>query len=154
MIKGNVILHNIIWKKYLKNPNSFIDKKVNLINKKNKLYKKKVFIFSLLLSGSKEIKKLNRKFRKKNKSTDVLSFPFYEKAKLIKKINIEKEVYLGDIIVNLSKIKNKNNKNKFKEELNKLWIHGLLHLLGYNHKSNSEYLQMQKLENKFFNFIK
>ena len=65
MIKVNVILNNIIWKKYLKNPNSFIDKKVNLINKKNKLYKKKVFIFSLLLSGSKEIKKLNRKFRKK-----------------------------------------------------------------------------------------
>ena len=55
MIKGNVILHNIIWKKYLKNPNSFIDKKVNLINKKNKLYKKK---FSYSRYYSQDQKKL------------------------------------------------------------------------------------------------
>ena len=41
MIKVNVILNNIIWKKYLKNPHSFIDKKVELLNQKNKLYKKK-----------------------------------------------------------------------------------------------------------------
>ena len=66
----------------------------------------------------------------------------------------EKEVYLGDIIINLNQVKSKNNKTKFKEELNKLWIHGLLHLLGYDHKSNTKYLQMQKLENKFSYLIK
>jgi len=154
MIKINVILNNIIWKKYLKNPHSFIDKKIGLLNKKNKLYKKNILICSLLLSGGKEIKKLNKKFRKKNKSTDVLSFPFYEKNQLNNKIRKEKEVYLGDIIINLSQVKNKNNKVKFKEELNKLWIHGLLHLLGYDHKSNKKYLQMQKLENKFSYLIK
>jgi len=154
MIKVNVILNNIIWKKYLKNPHSFIDKKIGLLNKKNKLYAKNTLIFSLLLSGAKEIKKLNQKFRKKNKSTDVLSFPFYEKNQLNNKIREEKEVYLGDIIINLSQVKNKNNKVKFKEELNKLWIHGLLHLLGYDHKSNIKYLQMQKLENKFSYLIK
>ena len=49
---------------------------------------------------------------------------------------------------------NKNDKNNFKTELNKLWIHGLLHLLGYDHKSNSQYLQMQKLEKKFSYLIK
>ena len=154
MIKINVILNNISWKKYLKNPNSFIDKKIELLNKKNKLYKKNTLICSLLLSGAKEIKKLNKKFRKKNKSTDVLSFPFYEKNQLNNKISKEKEVYLGDIIINLSQVKNKNNKVKFKEELNKLWIHGLLHLLGYDHKSNTKYLKMQKLENKFSYLIK
>ena len=154
MIKVNVILNDISWKKYIKNPNSFIDKKVELLNKKNKLYKKNTLICSLLLSGAKEIKKLNQKFRKKNKSTDVLSFPFYEKNQLNNKIKKEKEVYLGDIIINLSQVKKKNNKTKFKEELNKLWIHGLLHLLGYDHKSNSQYLQMQKLEKKFSYLIK
>ena len=154
MIKVNVILNNIIWKKYLKNPHSFIDKKIELLNKKNKLYKKNTLICSLLLSGAKEIKKLNQKFRKKNKSTDVLSFPFYEKNQLNNKIRKEKEVYLGDIIINLSQVKNKNNKVKFKEELNKLWIHGLLHLLGFDHKSKMRYLQMQKLEDKFFYLIK
>jgi len=154
MIKVNVILNNIIWKRYLKNPNSFIDTKIELLNKRNKLYKKNTLICSLLLSGTKEIKKLNKKFRKKNKSTDVLSFPFYEKNQLNNKIRKEKEVYLGDIIINLSKVKNKNNKVKFQEELNKLWIHGLLHLLGHDHKSNTEYLQMQKLEDKFSHLIK
>ena len=154
MIKINVILNNISWKKYLKNPNSFIDKKIELLNTKNKLYKKNTLICSLLLSGAKEIKNLNKKFRKKNKSTDVLSFPFYEKNQLNNKIRKEKEVYLGDIIINLNQVKKKNNKAKFKEELNKLWIHGLLHLLGYDHKSNSQYLQMQKIEKKFSYLIK
>ena len=154
MIKVNVILNNIIWKKYLKNPHSFIDKKIELLNKKNKLFKKNNLICSLLLSGTKEIKMLNKKFRKKNTSTDVLSFPFYEKNQLKNRIKKEKEVYLGDIIINLSQVKNKNNKVKFKKELNKLWIHGLLHLLGYDHKSNTKYLQMQKLENRFSYLIR
>ena len=154
MIKVNVILNNINWKRYLRNPNRFIDKKIALLNKKNKLFKKNILICSLLLSGAKEIKNLNKKFRKKNKSTDVLSFPFYEKNQLNNKIRKEKEVYLGDIIINLSQVKKKNNKAKFKEELNKLWIHGLLHLLGYDHKSNSQYLQMQKIEKKFSYLIK
>ena len=154
MIKVNVILNDISWKKYIKNPNSFIDKKVELLNKKNKLYKKNTLICSLLLSGDKEIKNLNKKFRKKNKSTDVLSFPFYEKNQLNNKIRREKEVYLGDIIINLSQVRNKDKKVKFKEELNKLWIHGLLHLLGYDHKSNTQNFKMQKLENKFFYLIK
>ena len=118
------------------------------------MFKKNTLICSLLLSGDKEIKNLNKKFRKKNKSTDVLSFPFYKKNQLNNKIRKEKEVYLGDIIINLSQVKKKNNKAKFKEELNKLWIHGVLHLLGYDHKSNSQYLQMQKLEKKFSYLIK
>ena len=154
MIKINVILNNISWKKYLRDPNSFIDRKVKLLNKKSKLYKKNTLICSLLLSGDKEIKNLNKKFRKKNKSTDVLSFPFYEKNQLNNKIRKEKEVYLGDIIINLSQVRNKDQKVKFKEELNKLWIHGLLHLLGYDHKSNTQNFKMQKLENKFFYLIK
>ena len=154
MIKINVILNNIIWKKYLKDPHNFINKKIELLNKKNQLFKKNNLICSLLLSGTKEIKKLNKKFRKKNRSTDVLSFPFYEKNQLKNRIKKEKEVYLGDIIINLSQVKNKNNKVKFKKELNKLWIHGLLHLLGYDHKSNTKYLQMQKLESKFSYLIK
>ena len=154
MIKVNVILNNINWKRYLRNPNRFIDKKIALLNKKNKLFKKNTLICSLLLSWAKEIKNLNKKFRRKNKSTDVLSFPFYEKNQLNKKIREEKEIYLGDIIINLSQVKKKNNKTKFKEELNKLWIHGLLHLLGYDHKSNSQYLQMQKLEKKISYLIK
>ncbi len=153
MIKINVILNNIIWKKYLKNPHSFIEKKIQLLNKKNKLYKKKTLICSLLLSGSPEIKKLNNKFRNKNKSTDILSFPFYEKEQLNKIIKKNKEVYIGDIIINLNKIKNRQNKDKFKEELNKLWIHGLLHLFGYQHKKNQDFCIMSQIEKRYLKYI-
>ena len=153
MIKINVILNNINWKKYLKNPNSFIDKKILLLNKKNKLYRKKILICTLLLSGPKEIKKLNNKFRNKNKSTDVLSFPFYEKKKLTNEIRRENEIYLGDIIINLSKVKNKDNLDKFKIELNKLWIHGLVHLFGHKHKSNKDFFEMGKVEKKFLEYL-
>ena len=154
MIKVNVILNNIIWKKYLRNPHSFIQQKIELLNKKNKSYKKNILICSLLLSGNQGIKKLNKKFRKRNKSTDVLSFPFYERKELKNKIKMEKEeIYLGDIIINLSEIKNKNNKIKFEEELNKLWIHGLVHLFGYQHKKNKDFYAMKKIEEKYLEYI-
>ena len=153
MIKVNVILNNNIWKKYLKDPHNFINKKIELLNKKNKLYAKNTLIFSLLLSGKSEIKKLNKKFRKKNKSTDVLSFPFYEKKQLNNKIKKEKEIYLGDIIINLNEIKNKNNKTKFLKELNKLWVHGLVHLFGYRHKKDNDFYVMKKIEQKYLKYI-
>ena len=66
------------------------------------------------ISDNNKIKKLNKKFRKKNKPTDVLSFSFLCKKELKKKLKKEKEIYLGDIIVNLNKIKNK----KIKKNLN------------------------------------
>ena len=153
MIKINVISNNINWTKYLKDPNSFISKKVKLINNKNKLYEKNTLTCSLLLTETSEIKKFNKKFRNKNKSTDVLSFPFYKKDELKKKIRKEKEVYLGDIVINLKKIKNKNNKFYFINNLNKLWIHGLVHLFGHRHKKDKDYYNMKKIEEKYLEYI-
>ena len=153
MIKANVITKNISWYKYIKNPNTYIGKKINKLNEKNKKLKNKDIFFTLLLSGEKEIKSLNRKFRKKNKSTDVLSFPFYEKKELSKKLLKEKEIYLGDIIINLGKIKNKKKIKNFKIEFDNLWIHGLVHLFGHDHKEEKDYLVMQKIEKKYSSFI-
>ena len=107
MIKINTILNNKEWYHYIKNPSIFVEKKIKKINKNFKKYKNNKIFCTLLLSGNNEIKKLNKKFRKKNKSTDVLSFPFYKKNQLEKKLKKDKEVYLGDIIINLNKIKNK-----------------------------------------------
>ena len=95
MIKINVIQSSVLWKKYLINPQKFIDKKLELLNKKNKKYAKSILICSLLLSGPKEIAKLNQRFRKKNKSTDILSFPFYEKKKIKTKNKFRKRGLLG-----------------------------------------------------------
>ena len=153
MIKINVILNNSSWKKYLKNPNAYIDKKIVLLNKKNKHYKKNILNCSLLLSETSEIKKLNKKFRNKNKSTDILSFPFYDSKNLKKIMKKEKEIYLGDIIINLNKIKKNNNKIKFKEEFNALWIHGLVHLFGHKHKKDKDFYIMNKIEKRYLEHI-
>tara|TARA_Y100001980_G_C14336776_1_gene152276 strand:- start:112 stop:579 length:468 start_codon:yes stop_codon:yes gene_type:complete len=153
MIKINVITRNISWFKYIKNPNSYIDRKVSKINIKNKMLVGKSIYCTLLLSGEKEIKNLNKKFRKKNKSTDVLSFPFYPKKDLYKRLINEKEIYIGDIIINLNKINEKKKLKNFKKEFDNLWIHGLVHLFGHDHKKEKDYLIMSKLEKKYSRFI-
>ena len=153
MIKINVIIKNAKWLYYIKNPNDYLDRKLNKISKKDKILKKKSIFCTLLLSDGKEIKFLNKKFRKKNKPTDVLSFPFQNKHELKKKLKKEKEIYLGDIIINLSKIKNKKALKNFKYEFDRLWIHGLIHLLGYDHKKDQDFLKMSQIEKKYFDIV-
>ena len=106
MIKINVITSNNNWLNYIKKPNYYLNKKIQKINLKERRLKKKYFLFFVTFRN-KEIKNLNKKFRKKNKVTDVLSFPFHTKKELEKIIKNEKEVYLGDIIINLNKVKKK-----------------------------------------------
>ena len=153
MIKINVITNNINWLRYIKDPNNYLERKIKKINLKEKKFDKKSIFCTLLLSGNKEIRNLNKKFRNKNKSTDVLSFPFQTKRELNNKLKKEKEIYLGDIIINLNKIKSKKILKNFKNEFDRLWIHGLVHLFGHNHKKNKEFLRMIKIEKKYFDFI-
>ena len=65
MIKADVLVSNNNWKKYISNPNIYLNKKLKKIEKKINLFKKKKLNFTLLLSGDVEIKKLNKQFRKK-----------------------------------------------------------------------------------------
>ena len=85
MIKINVIVKNKFWMQRIAKPEIYFVKKVNKLNLKNKYFNKKKLEFTLLLSDEKEIKKLNKKFRNKNKATDVLSFPMSHKIILNKK---------------------------------------------------------------------
>ena len=153
MITINVITNDLSWKKYISNPSRYLINRIKKLNLKNKELKKRKISFTLLLSGNKEIRHLNKKFRKKDKSTDVLSFPFYSKKELKIKLKKEKEIYLGDIIINLNKIKGKNSKNSFKLEFNKLWVHGLAHLFGYEHKKNKDFYNMSRFEKKFISLL-
>ena len=150
MIKVNVLVSNKAWKKHIKSPSIYLKNKL----KKIILFKKNKLTFSLLLSGDSEIKKLNKKFRKKNKITDTLSFPFYEKIILYKLMkNVNNNIYLGDIIINLNKIIKQSKKENFLIVFDKIWIHGLTHLLGHKHESNQDFFRMQKLENKIIKSI-
>ena len=91
MIKFNVISNNPKWKKYLKNPDLYIKKQNIKLNKKQKNYRSKLFTCTLLLSESKEIKALNKKFRNRNRVTDVLSFPFFDRKELKKNLKMKKK---------------------------------------------------------------
>ena len=95
-----------------------------------------------MLSNNKNIKKLNKNFRNKNKSTDILSFPF-DKKKLI-----SNKSYLGDIIISYEFINTSKSHSLevFKRKLTKTFIHGFLHLLGYDHIRNNDYKEMLKEE--------
>jgi len=152
MIKVDVFIQEKKWKKYIVNPQKYLENKANKITNSLSFLKNKKVVFSVLLTGSKDIKNLNKKFRKKNKTTDVLSFPFYQKKELKKKIRKNKDIYLGDIILNYYKIQ-KIKKKDFTTEFNKLWIHGLLHLIGHKHYKNKDFYKMSKLENQILNKI-
>ena len=85
MIKVNVEVNSKSWHKKIKNPKRYFNKKLNKISKIVKFFKGKNITFTILLTSSLNMKKLNKKFRNQNKSTDVLSFPFYEKD-ILKKL--------------------------------------------------------------------
>ena len=84
-----------------------------------------------------------------NKSTEILSFPFN------KKIKISKETYIGDIIISfnfMDKPKSQNLKI-FREKVVKTFIHGYLHLLGFDHIENKEYKKMLNEEEKLYKSV-
>ena len=143
MINIIVFSNERAWSKRLKKKELFFNKICKSFPKKYRFLNKKIS-FTLLLSNNKNIKKLNKNFRNKNKSTDILSFPFS------KKIKFSKKVYIGDIIISYDFIdKPKSQKLKFfKEKLIKTFIHGFLHLLNFDHKKNKDYKKMLK-EEKF-----
>jgi len=149
MISIDVVSENNLWSKKIKKVDFFFNSLVKAFPKKLRFIKKKVSL-TILLSNNKNIKKLNKKFRNKNKATDVLSFPSE------KKINIKKSPYLGDIVISFEFI----NKPKvlsaleFKNKVAKIFIHGFLHLLGYDHIKLKDFKVMLMEEEKIYQIIK
>ena len=149
MIKVNVLSEENSWLKKIKEKEKFFNQVCQYFPKKFKFLNKKVY-FTLLLSNNKNIKILNKKFRQKDNHTDILSFPFGHKSKNFK------EVYLGDIIISFNYInKPKNISNdEFRKKTIQLFIHGFLHLLGYDHLKLYDYKKMLNEEQKIFESVK
>jgi len=136
MIKAEIVVDFPKWKTKIKNPRLYLKKKIKKLSSVKSL-KKKNFQFTLLLTNKTIIKKLNKRFRKKNKETDVLSFPI--------KSYFNKN-YKGDIAICYEIINLRSKKTNFNIEFDKMWIHGLLHLLGYDHARQKDYKQMLRKE--------
>ena len=145
MINADVVVENKLWNKKIKNPSNYIKKKIKKISKFNSL-KKKRFSLTILLTDNSKMKYLNKEFRSKNKTTDVLSFPNLDDMDFKKKNNAE--IYLGDIAISYEIVNQRSKDSNFDLEFDKVWIHGYLHLLGYNHKKVRDYKAMKKMEDK------
>ncbi len=148
MIKVNVLSEENSWAKKITKSEELFNKVCKNFPKKFKFINKKVYL-TLLLSNNQKIKILNKKFRKKNKHTDILSFP--SQNNLIKL----KEFYLGDIIISYNYINKPRNINhfEFKKKVTKTFIHGFLHLLGFDHKREIDYKKMLREEHKIFKSV-
>tara|TARA_B100000989_G_C19127004_1_gene297725 strand:+ start:37 stop:477 length:441 start_codon:yes stop_codon:yes gene_type:complete len=141
MIKIHVVVDSIKWKKKIKDIESYFklkQKKFNIFFNSSK----KINEFTIFLTSNLKMKNLNNKFRKINKPTDVLSFPL--------NIKVNRNTYLGDIAISFEIVNKRSKKSFFDHELDKMWIHGYLHLKGYNHIKNTDFKKMFKKEDLIF----
>ena len=141
MIKANIILDKKIWKKKIKNPENYFKQKLEKLSKVRN-FRNKNQEFTVLLTDNKKMKELNTKFRNKKTTTDVLSFPL--------KMTFKKKTYIGDIAISFEIINKRSKSSNFNLELDKMWIHGYLHLIGYDHKKIVDCKMMMKKENMIF----
>lgn len=125
---------------------SFFEKITNLVLKKEKKSEE----ISIVLIGPAKMRKLNKQYLGKNKTTDVLSFGKVQPLEF--KFPPGKEKELGEIVICLREVRKntKRLKSIFETELARVLIHGILHLLGYNHeKSGKDVKKMQEKENYY-----
>ena len=150
MIKANVILDHLSWKNKLTKPTNYITERLKKLSRLSQ-FKNKKQEFTIFLTNNYKIKKLNKKFRNKNKFTDVLSFPYFNKKDL--EITKKKNIYIGDIAISYKAILERSKKENFLLEFDKVWIHGLLHLVGYDHVKNKDYYTMAKEEKRILSSV-
>lgn len=108
---------------------------------------------SVVLTGDGEVKKLNRLYRKKDKTTDVLSFPLLEGKRLK---TGEDSIPLGDVVISVPQTRRQARQQgkDFHGELALLLTHGILHLLGYDHGTKAEEKKMFGLQDRLLKNFK
>ena len=108
---------------------------------------------SLVFVGPGRMRKLNKKYRKKNKVTNVLAFRNKETKDFL--ISPEEKNFLGEIVICLREIKKSSTRLNisFEKELARVFIHGILHLLGYDHIQPRDQQKMTKKEEEYLNKI-
>ena len=103
---------------------------------------------SIVITDNNNIQKINKEFRDKDMPTDVLSFPGYEPEEIEEVKNSDDLMVIGDIIISKEKVieQAKEYENTFEREFAYLLVHGMLHLLGYDHMEEDEKAIMRKNE--------
>lgn len=122
-----------------------------VVNKCFEIEKLKNLYISIILTTPENIRKINKEYRKIDKSTDVLSFPMFEPEeiqRICKKEQTGMQEVLGDIIISIEQVKAqaKEYEHSFERELAYMVVHGFYHLMGYDHMEENEKQQMRKKE--------
>ncbi|MBL7664886.1 MAG: rRNA maturation RNase YbeY [Bacteriovoracaceae bacterium] len=122
--------------------NAFLTAAVPFVNKFFGARAKQISTLNLcvICCDEKQIRALNKKYRNKNKPTDVLSFPVHENLRETKARGLAGEIVLGDIFICLPVAEKQAQDFKLtvEEEVVHLLIHGFLHLLGHDHEISIE----------------
>lgn len=107
---------------------------------------------SLTLVSLEEIRELNRDYRDVDRETDVLSFPQFEDVEDMPEFG---ELCLGDVVICLDKVEEQAKEfgHSFERELIYLFVHSMLHLLGYDHMEEEEKAAMRQREEAVMNAI-
>ena len=147
MVDISYKIESLEWNKNFPSYKKCISNSVSQIFKMVKFSSNNEMSISFLLTSNSEIKLLNQRYRNKNKPTNVLSFPMHEQ--------IENKNYLGDVVIACEKIIDESSEQNIKkyEYLSKMTIHGVLHLLGYKHDTDSQFNKMNLIEKKILKEI-
>ena len=144
MAKINYNVDTVEWRKkfplFKKYISRSVNKTLNIINKDDFINTS----VSFLLTSNRNIQKINYKYRKRNNPTNVLSFPM--------RIFFEGTNLLGDIVLSSETLLIESGELKITkyDYLCKMTIHGMLHLLEYDHKTERQFKEMKKLEDQIF----
>lgn len=115
------------------------------------------FDLGILIATDEDMHLFNRDFRGKDKPTDILSFPFYTELTPGERIEAEsrEEENIGDIIIAPNYVTNDapNHGQTFEERMRLLLVHGICHLLGYDHETDEDFAIMQAEENRILAYL-
>ena len=105
---------------------------------------------NVILTNPEVIRQINNEHRKVDKSTDVLSFPMFEKeeiANIQEKGSVIPEV-LGDIVISIEQVKKQAEEygHSFERELSYMVVHGFYHIMGYDHMEEQDKREMRQKE--------
>lgn len=111
------------------------------------------FVLSVIICGPISIRKINREYRNIDKETDVISFALLDNDE---DVEYEDEIELGDIFINRNRVLSqaKDYGHSVKREFVFLFVHGLLHLLGYDHMNEKDEKVMFDLQRKIVGNLK
>lgn len=134
------------------NYNELINKVIEKCFEVENLVDTKLYV-SVILTNANIIRDLNREYRNIDKSTDVLSFPMFEKDEIR---GISEEEVLGDIVISVERVKEQavEYNHSFERELAYMLVHGFYHLMGEDHIDEEERVQMRMKEENVLNLLK